>query len=276
MFDDIGNTVSGGAERFDGTTTTGPQFEMENLNSSGNGQNLDRANPKTWVPFVMRLTNGAPEIVAYDIEAYYDTRATNKWPKIATIEASVDGIHWDLVETNALGEVVTEHDYDFSIPLGPIAEGGYGRANRWFSDGTAQTNWTKSKGTTPRPGAGFPMIPRSSTPMPLQNVRSVSVDAGATLRANQDVTLHALKVNASGAGTIDGFSFASSGTLDAVLDGAGTESLELPGTYVNCSGMEGIAGWNLKVNGSPSGKYRIRVNDGKIRLVIKGVVISIK
>ncbi len=247
---------------------------MQNYTSSGSGWSLNRSTPATWVPFVMRLTNGAPEIVAYDIESFYDSRGTNNWPKVAAMEASVDGIHWDLVETNALGEVVAEHDYDFSIPLGTSS--GHDYANRWYSDGASQTNWTAARGTTPRPGAGFPMIPCSSTPMPLQNVRSVSVDAGATLRANQEVPLHALKVDASGAGTIDGFSFASSGTLDAVLDGAGTESLELPGTYVNCSGMEGIAGWNLKVNGSPSGKYRIRVNDGKIRLVIKGVVISIK
>ncbi len=274
MFDDIGNTVSGGTTRFDGTTTKGGTFSMQNYTSSGSGWSLNRSTPATWVPFVMRLTNGAPEIVAYDIESFYDSRGTNNWPKVAAMEASVDGIHWDLVETNALGEVVAEHDYDFSIPLGTSS--GHDYANRWYSDGASQTNWTKSKGTTPRPGAGFPMIPRSSCPMSLQNVRSVSVDAGATLRANQDVTLHALKVNASGAGTIDGFAFASSGTVDAVLDGAGSESVELPGTCVNCSGMENLAGWNLKVNGSPSGRYRIRANGDKISLVIKGTVISVK
>ena len=280
MFDDIGNTIypSGSTtERFDGTTTPGQTFSMVVYKPVGSGyMSIVRDDPATWIPFVMRLTNGAPEIVAYDIESFYDSRGTNNWPKIATMEASVDGIHWDLVETNALGEVMTEHDYDFSIPLGPIPEGKYGNANTWFSDGKSQTNWTKTKGTTPRPGAGFPMLPRSSCPMPLQNVRSISVDEGAVLRANQNVTLHSLKVNASGAGTLDGFSFASSGTLDAVLDGAGTESLELPGTYVNCSGMEDIARWNLKVNGSPSGRYRIRVNGDKIELVIKGTVISVK
>ena len=273
LFDDVGNTVTAGTPRFDGTTSYGKSFKMSTFSTSTtSSQSIRHENPDSWVPFVMRLTNGAPEIVAYDIESMWHTGGTNTWPKIASMEASVDGVRWNLVETNAMGEVMAEHNYDFSIPLGSANPGpNAGYSNRWFSDGTAQVNWTEANGTKARPGAGFPMLPRADLPMPLQNVRSVSVDEGATLRAEEAVVLHALKVDAAGAGTLDGFAFAQSGgTLDVTLDADESKGVTLPGAYVNCTGLDNVANWGIKVNGSPTRGYRAKVVDGSIILVPKG------
>lgn len=278
IFSDIGNTASGGTPRFDGETSYGKRFYMKAYALNGStALSIQKANSGSWIPFVMRLTNGAPEIVSYDIESYYHSGATNQWPKIATMEASVDGVAWTPVETNAQGEVLAEHDYDFSIPLGSDDPGANaGNANRWYSDGTAQVNWSSTTGTTPRPGAGFPIIGKADLPMPLQNVRSVSVAAGATLRAETDVYIASLKVAADGAGTLEGFTFASDGTLDVEFDGDLPRSAVLPGSYVDCSGIENVAGWSLKVNGSLSNKYRIRASGGVIRLTPRGAVILIR
>ena len=280
LFDDVGNTVSAGTPRFDGTTSYGTSFQMTTYSTSTtSGQSIRHENPDSWIPFVMRLTNGAPEIVAYDIESMWHTGGTNTWPKIGSMEASVDGVRWNLVETNALGEVMAEHDYDFSIPLGSANPGpNAGYSNRWFSDGTAQVNWTEANGTKARPGAGFPMLPRADLPMPLQNVRSVSVDEGATLRAEEAVVLHALKVDAAGAGTLDGFTFAqgNSCTLDVTLDADESKGVTLPGTYVNCTGLDNVSGWGVKVNGSPRKGYRAKVVDGSITLVPKGISVSFR
>ena len=280
LFDDVGNTVSAGTPRFDGTTSYGTSFQMTTYSTSNtNPQSIRRENPDSWVPFVMRLTNGAPEIVAYDIESMWHTGGTNTWPKIASMEASVDGVHWDLVETNAMGEVMAEHNYDFSIPLGSANPGpNAGNSNRWFSDGTAQVSWTVANGTKARPGTGFPMKPRADLPMPLQNVRSVSVAENATLRTETPVTLHSLKVDSAGAGTLDGFTFAAGTdcTLDLSFAGELPSKAELPGTYVNCEGMENLAGWSVKVNGDKSHKYRVNVLNGKIIVVMRGLSVVIR
>ena len=112
--------------------------------------------------------------------------------------------------------------------------------------------------------------------MPLQNVRSVSVDEGATLRAEETVVLHALKVDAAGAGTLDGFAFAQgdSCTLDVTLDADESKGVTLPGTYVNGTGLDNVAGWGIKVNGRRG--YRAKVVDGKIILVPKGISVSFR
>ncbi len=269
IFSDVGNTANGGIAIFDGTTSYGKRLNLLLLKqSSGTYHPVTRDNPGSWIPFVMRLTNGAPEIVSYDIESYWNQ--TNSWPKIASMEASVDGLNWELVETNAFGEIVSEHDYDFSIPL----EGTKNSSNKWYSDGTAQVNWDPTAGTTPRPGKGFPIrgrIPNWQTP--LQNVRSVHVDENATLRTYDDVTIRSLKVDAAGAGTLDGFKFAANGTLDVVTQSGFSSATALPGGYPNCQGLQNVSSWTLKINGETSSRYNVAVRDGKIYVIPRGFVI---
>ena len=278
LFSDVGNTVytTSGVTRFDGETSFGKPFSLYTYNTDSSGtMNIRYDNPNSWVPFVMRLTNGTPEIVSYDLEMWYDSRGTNVCPKIATMEASIDGVNWDLVETNALGEVVAEHDYDFDIPLNHMTSE-YGTANRWLSDGTAQVNWSPTKGTTPRPGAGFPIRSRADhLPMPLQNVRSVSVATNATLKTDTEVVIRSLKVDVAGAGTMDGFTFAEDGTLNVIAADV-SQSMDLPGTYVNCTGVDNIGRWSLELNGVSSRKFKPVVVNGRISLLIRGLTITVR
>ena len=255
----------------DGSSYSGDRFRMRAYKADdGSTQGIKTSNPNSWIPFVMRLTNGAPEIVSYDILSYSNASETNQWPKIATMEASIDGVNWDLVETNDLGDVVAEHDYDFSIPLGG---GSKNNSNGWFSDGSQLNGRTPSKATTPRPGAGFPIRGRvANFTMPLQNVRSISVAAGATLKTETEVVISSLKVDVGGAGTMDGFTFAENGTINVLTD-ATSQLIELPGTYVNCIGLENIAGWGVEVNGNRTQKFIPEVVDGRIRLRPRGFVL---
>lgn len=265
----------------DGSSYSGDRFRMRVYKmDDGSTQGIKKDNPNSWIPFVMRLANGAPEIVSYDILSYYNSAATNEWPKVATMEASIDGVNWDLVETNAFGEAVAEHNYDFSIPLGS-SDGSKNNSNTWFSNGKGITGRTPSKGTTPRPGAGFPIRGRvANFEMPLQNVRSVSVAAGATLKTETEVLISSLKIDVDGAGTMDGFTFAQNGIInvlsgDVQIDDK-TQTIELPGEYVNCTGLENIARWNVEVNGIRKPSFVPRVVDGCIQIKIRGLVVSIR
>ena len=133
-----------------------------------------------------------------------------------------------------------------------------------------------ANGTKARPGKGFPMKPRADLPPPLQNVRSVSVASNAVLRTETAVTLYSIKVDSAGAGTMDGFTFAPTGTLDVAFAAALPSKAELPGTYLNCEGIENLAGWRVNVNGEKSGKYRANVSDGKIIVVMRGLSVVIR
>jgi hypothetical protein len=108
--------------------------------------------------------------------------------------------------------------------------------------------------------------------MPLQNVRSISVAAGATLKTETEVVISSLKVDVGGAGTMDGFTFAENGTINVLAD-ATSQLIELPGTYVNCIGLENIAGWDVEVNGNRTQKFTPEVVDGRIRLRGKGFTL---
>jgi len=272
LFSDIGNTASGGIERFDGVISKGKQCQLTLWKTDGNSISIKRDDSGSWIPFVMRLTNGTPAIVSYDIESFGND--SRMWPKVGSMEASVDGIHWELVELNESGDVIENHEYDLTVPLG---ESETKKSNRWYSDGTKQTNWDPATGTTPRPGAGFPIRGHADMPTPLQNVRSVSVDTGAILKADDAITISSLKIYGSGSGTIDGFTFAQNGTLDVVFDGEIPSSAAIPGTYVNCNGFANIANWTLKVNGVANNKYFASMkNDGTLVFARRGLVVTIR
>ncbi len=204
----------------------------------------------------MRLTNGTPEIVRYDL--LNRGTDTSGLPEVASMEASADGIHWNLVETNGVGDVLTDHAYS------PDTTGW-----KWYSNGDAFTSGQA------RPGAGFPIRGHADIPTPLQNVRSVSVAAGATLKTDAGVEIRSLKVDSAGAGTIDGFTFAANGTIDVTISGSVPQDTLLPGTYVNYRGLENVARWDLKINGSQAGtkKYVVSVRDGAIHLLRRGFIV---
>lgn len=71
----------------------------------------------------------------------------------------------------------------------------------------------------------------------------ISVSAGAVLRANGSYEIDELKLGSEN-GTIDGFSFASSGTLK--VSGTGeSDKVRLPVSFLNASGLENIKNWSI-------------------------------
>ena len=52
------------------------------------------------------------------------------------------------------------------------------------------------------------------------------------------------------------------------------ESMFLPGTYANCSGLENIAGWTLKIDGTPNAKCKVSVRNGRLYFSRPGFVIT--
>ena len=103
---------------------------------------------------------------------------------------------------------------------------------------------------------------------------------GARLVASGYVApIKGLTVDAAGAGTMDGFEFVEKGedgncTLD--VKNLPRSGGVLPGTYENCTGLENVARWSLKVGGTETSKMHAVVEGGKIRIVPVGMIMTIR
>ena len=215
-------------------------------------------NRMTWIPIVMRL-DGPAALDHFDIETMNNNDTQS--PKRFMLEGSADGEDWYVLYDNATTGAANA-----------IEPSSY---NWWLSDGIQAKKTSHAR----LEGEGFPVsmsyVPDSGSQFP--NGVNAQVLSGATLRAEGvRQTIKTLKVDSAGAGTLDGFTFAENGTIDVTFADAFPQTAALPGTYVNCEGLENVARWNIKVNGSPSGKYRVSVKDGAITFVVRGLTISFR
>ena len=204
--------------------------------------------PITWARLVMRLKTGANEIASHDIMNVWGDGTRHRCVKSYTLEGSVDGLHWEkVVETNNL----------------PVAS----------------ASWTWSyRNTTgnPNPHTGGAALYRGSTLLTwhvLEGGNTVSVAPVAKIVADGDITLSSVKLSANGGGTIEGFSFAGSGTLD-ITDWAGSYD-EIPLRFANATDFANVSGWSLKLDGENSSRKFVMTENG-VRIKPRGTMFSIR
>ena len=210
---------------------------------------FDPENSNTWHRIVVRLPADAAPIVKYDIAA--GNAGSDSWPYMRearswSLDASVDGVHWD--------ENIHEQDRNSSSKT-PTPRG------QWYS----------SKSTT---STGFSIPSNTTSVVKMDSVAYVGASGGGVVRAESTISTSCLKVDALSAGTIENFAFTENGTLDVA--NITTIGGLLPGTYVNCTGLENVARWSLKIGGVENSKMHIVVEDGKIRIVPVGLIMTIR
>ena len=204
----------------------------------------------TWVSVIMHLTNTTARAKTFDVAQRGDAAAYRY--KRFSLEGSLDGVHWDV-----LTNVTTT------------------TSGKWtFANSTVTTD-----NAAVHTGGGLIAGGPEGTANALEGVSAVSVAPGARLVAQGAATIPGLIVDAEGAGTIEGFAFAEKDVgNDCTLD---VENIShsggvLPGTYVNCTGLENVARWSLKVGGTKTSKMHIVVEGGKIRIVPVGLIMTIR
>ena len=220
------------------------------------GDKLSLSNPNSWVKYVMRLTNGAPEIASFDIAARFGTTdVDNKHyaPVTWTLEGSVDGVNWNVL-TNT------------SISAGTTIVG-----KTWYSDGASC--YGTLDGRRWQEGKSFPIRGTPETPASfnvLGNCESVSVAPGAVLekQGSAPVAISSLVVSTNGFGRIEGFSFAESGSIKVTGIESLTTALEIPGEFVGAEGLGNLSrrGWRVSINGKD--KYTV------VKATSSGLTIS--
>lgn len=123
---------------------------------------------------------------------------------------------------------------------------------------------------------GWPLAGGPEVIVPaLASVESISVAENARLVAVGPVApIKGLSVDVGGAGTIDGFAFAGEGSLN--VENLPDDGATLPGTYLNCTAFDNVAGWSLKVGGEDTKRYRIAYSNGTIQILPVGTVILLR
>jgi hypothetical protein len=230
LFDDLKDSASG--------DTYGWNCTMRAPNASSGIQTPVRENPFSWIPIVMRLPVGAEEVTSYDV-VYYQVSDHVRSVTSYFVDGSVDGVHWDRLST-----VDT---------VGSVSAGYWQYAATSFGAG-GQRNKEHTSGCT------IASAPASLFDV-LNNVKAVSVDAGATLAAEGDVTIPGLAVDLSaGCGTISNFTFAPNGTVYLENIPAQLQSASLDWTLQDCDGVANLASWKVAVDDVRTDRWRMQVS----------------
>ena len=220
--------------------------------ASGSWPEIDSGTPSTWIPIVMHLADNSQRAATFDAAQWsYASSSAFYAYKMISFDGSIDGIHWDSL-TNV------------TVSLG---------AGKWSFSRGAHTAGTADTHTGGCPIAGGP----EGTANALEGARSsFSVAEGARLVAQGAATIPGLVVDADGAGTVEGFAFAESGTL--TIKNLPKRGGRLSGAYVNCTGLENVANWTLvnDDNGRSLANWSVVVKDGVITLVPPGVLVIIE
>jgi len=259
----IGENAEGGANRsltalVDGMTA--PCLLARYEDESAAYEIPLKSNPDTHLPILMRLDSSASHPKYYDVCIHYpvsnDDVAKDKKnrrcnPNSWKLEASADGIFWKELHS------IEDHE-DASL------------AYVWASGGIQY----KSTAATESGTSGYPIPSYPDYRVSPNFSNTVSIAAGATLKAIGEVVLSSMEIDAVNAGTVDGFSFAESGELNVKnVSGNGV----LGGTFVNSVNLVNLKNWSISVNGSPMPGKMISVSEsGSLSLVSRGLVFSVR
>ena len=224
--------------------------------------NFTPAKTNFWPSIVWRLPRGGVTPVTH-MDIVQEVAVNSYRVGIFTLYGSGDGKSWKALKRVDLMEDQT--------PTG-----------NWVSDGATVTN------NAVRPGEGFALdsigahssLSQDATYDILTAASGVNVSPGATLKAEGNVTLHSLTVDCTaGNGTVDGFDFASNGTLNLV-NLAGREG-EVPLRLTNLPDgalgrLNAKGGWSITVNGSPSVSRLVSFDGTSVRIVPRGLVVVVQ
>lgn len=209
----------------------------------------------TWIRFVMRLQGNAAPVKYADVCIHYQYTDKNdnikSNPATWDVEGSTDGCHWKkLWSVEKLPPKTTSYVWSNTEDLRYLSEetevGKNGYEISSYPDYRVSPNFSNT----------------------------VSVAAGATLKAIGEVVLSSMEIDAVNAGAVDGFSFAESGELNVKnISGNGV----LGGTFLNSANLGNLKNWSVSVNSSPMPGKMISVSEsGALSLVSRGLVFSVR
>ena len=257
-----GTCAFGDGKNYTITSTYDPSmmFDHERTSAGANfsaGVAVSPANSSSWITITMRLAADATPVTGYDVMWIQgDWNQGKDMAKSMYLEGSRDGLSWDRLST--VGDVPTIWD-----------------GNVWIAgsnSGFGETHWVTNK--LFKPIASAPVM----QPNILGNVSKVTVKGGGKLTVEEGkIAIDSLVIGKDG-GTLDGVSFAESGTLalEDVPESRETRDFEVPLTFAHAEGIEDLPSWTATVNGKVRTTKKVVLVNGKLHVVSTGLVIIFK
>ena len=231
---------------FDGTTTSWRMFVDPGATVMPNGT------PERYIYMVMRLPDDTPPLLRYDIDVGSTQPAVYQF----AVQASKDGSAW----VDLTGDVTVSNQA------------------KWASGDEFEA------GHPLRPGKGLalnvPAAPDADGAAMLDGVTSIQVATGATLVARGvGKTIGSLTVDcAAGVGTLTGFDFAASGTVNLVNVPADATDVDVPAGFggISAESLANVSAWSVEVDGRPSAHWSVEASAERIRMSKRGMRLIIR
>lgn len=241
----------------DAQTDPGWMCILYSRKGATNGTYRPRLNlPATWLPVVVRLAPGAKPIASWDWA--YTAKATRNTvtrnPMFYTLDASVDGLHWDRLSTHEIWQDYRDVDCTWR-----------------FSNTDCKAN---SKAAVHSDGEAIPSAP-ATVGKTLEKVASVSVAAGAVLESDGDpIALPdgiVLKVATAGNGALRGFAFPEEGTVEFAENPKGVTDVAFD--LSAATGLENIANYTVTAGGVLKPNLKVAASATGIKVIHPGLLI---
>lgn len=205
--------------------------------------------PSSWFSVVMRLPETAQQIAYFDfMNVWYPTQGA-RCVKTSSLEGSVDGLHWNVLIDK------------LDVPL-------YSASWTWAVSGNASsTKWTYAH-TDGEPVAGS----TDRTYSVLTGNPAVTVAPGAKLVADGDITIKNLTLDGEkGMGTIEGFSFDESGTINIVGDKS--KFLDEAPADIRSATVGKVSNWAVSVNDVLKPGWKVVASSDGIKILKSGMML---
>lgn len=209
--------------------------------------------PSSWFSVVMRLPESAQPIAYFDFMNVWYPAQGARCVKTSSLEGSVDGLHWDALIDG------------LEVPL-------YADSWTWAVSGVSDSNtkW-KYPHTDGAPVSGS----TAKTYSVLTGNPAVSVALGAMLVADGDITIKNLTLDGEkGMGTLDGFAFDETGTIDIVGDK--TKFLDKAPADIRSATVGKVSNWAVSVNGTLKPGWAVSASSDGITIYKSGMFLIVR
>lgn len=217
-----------------------------------------RTDPEHWISVDMRLPESAGRIHQYDLcsGGQFVGPYGGRTPTAVALYGSTDGVRWDLLR-DEFDETTARSSNNYQ----------WLAANKLFTDGGERGGARHTGGW---------MLKKTAPEAVQYDLCPVTVANGAALKFEGETPpiISHLKLDAATTGSIEGFAFAESGTIE--IADLSRDTVGLGVNLSGSSGTENLLRWTVIADGKVNAKVRVAAAGSGLAVVRIGTVVVLR
>lgn len=222
------------------------------------GRQPRRIDPGNWISVDMRLPESAGRIHQYDLcsGGSFSGSHGGRTPTAVALYGSTDGVRWDLLR-DEFDETTARSSNNYQ----------WLAANKEFTDGGERGGARHTGGW---------MLKKTAPEAVQYDLCPVTVANGAALKFEGETPprISHLKLDAATTGSIEGFAFAESGTIE--IADLSRDTVGLGVNLSGSSGTENLLRWTVIADGKVNAKVRVAAAGNGLAVVRIGTVVVLR